>query len=293
VSRMPPALLHVEGVEHGYHDLPTGVRVHVAALGPEDAPPVLALHGWPQHWWSWRDVMTRLGDDFRVLCPDTRGFGWSGWPADGDFTKERIAGDAIALLDVLGIERVALLGHDWGAWSAILAALRAPERFSCLLAMSIGLPWTSKATALRNAWRLAYQLPLAAPVAGEALVADGRYVRMVLASARRDEAGWRPGEVDAYVDVLRERQGARASARLYRHFLARELMPALLGGSRGRLRVPTLVLHGRRDPLGRELATGIERHADQGTFELVAGAGHFLPEEAPELVADRARALCG
>ena len=114
----------IEGVEHSFHDLPTGVRVHLAAAGPADAPPVLALHGFPQHWWSWRHVIAALGGEFRVLCPDMRGFGWSGWPADGDFVKERVADDAIALLDTLGIERVRLVGHDWGAYAAILAALQ-------------------------------------------------------------------------------------------------------------------------------------------------------------------------
>jgi pimeloyl-ACP methyl ester carboxylesterase len=289
---MPPALPLLAGVEHADHTLPTGVRVHVAALGPEAAPPVLALHGWPQHWWAWREVAPLLASDRRVLMPDLRGFGWSGFPGDGDFTKERLADDVLALLDALGLERVALLGHDWGAWTAMLAALRAPERFSCVLAMSIGLPWTPTSVAARNAWRLLYQLPLAAPLAGEALVRDGRYVRELLVRGRRDDAGWGPGEVEAYVDALRSPEAARASSLMYRHFLVREVPENLRGAFRGRrLRVPIRILHGSRDPLGRELAGGIERHADDGALEIVRGAGHYLPEEDPRLVADRARVL--
>ena len=119
---MPPAMPELEGVEHSFHDLPTGVRVHLASAGPPDAPPVLALHGWPQHWWSWRLVIEELAGEFRLLCPDLRGLGWSGQPADDDFRKQRIADDAIALLDVLGLEQVRLTGHDWGAYAAILAA---------------------------------------------------------------------------------------------------------------------------------------------------------------------------
>src|SRR6201992_112518 len=110
----PPSL---PGVTHGYHDLSTRVRAHVAHAGPEDAPPVLALHGFPQHWFCWRHVIEGLRRDHRVLAMDTRGLGWSGRPRDGDYRKRRLAEDAVALLDALQIERAFLLGHDWGGWA--------------------------------------------------------------------------------------------------------------------------------------------------------------------------------
>ena len=69
---MPPAMPELDGVEHTFHDLPTGVRLHLATVGPQDAPPVLLLHGWPQHWWSWHHVIGELAGDFRLLCPDLR-----------------------------------------------------------------------------------------------------------------------------------------------------------------------------------------------------------------------------
>ena len=56
------------GVEHRYHELSTGVRAHVAHAGPEDAPPVVALHGFPQHWYEWRRVIDALAGEFRVLA---------------------------------------------------------------------------------------------------------------------------------------------------------------------------------------------------------------------------------
>src|SRR3712207_2077102 len=120
---MPPPLPELPGVEHRFLALPTGVRVHLAQAGPADAPPVLCLHGWPQHWWIGRRVSGLLAGEYRILCPDRRGFGWSGWPADGDFRKDRLAEDAIALLDALEIERAHLLGHDWGAFTGLLLAV--------------------------------------------------------------------------------------------------------------------------------------------------------------------------
>jgi pimeloyl-ACP methyl ester carboxylesterase len=262
--------------QHAFHDLPTGVRVHVVTHGPGTAPQVLALHGWPQHSGSWRAVASELGDTHRLICPDMRGFGRSGWPGDGDFAKQRIADDALALLDVLGLERVCLVGHDWGGWAAMLAALTAPERFSRLLVLSVGHPWVPRALALRNAYRLAYQLPLYLP----AVTAHGGLPRKVLEAARRDDAGWGPGEVDDYVAAVRRCD--RATGRLYRSFL-RELNDV-----HARPAVPARLMIGYREPLGRYIAEGFP-----GEVEIVDGAGHFLPEETPALVAQRIRELCG
>lgn len=276
---MPPAMPELDGVEHTFHDLPTGVRLHLASAGPADAPPVLALHGWPQHWWSWRDVIGELAGEFRLLCPDLRGLGWSGQPADDDFRKQRLADDAIALLDELGIEQVRLAGHDWGAYAAILAAVTAPERFSSLLAMSIGHPWVPRMVAVRHGYLLSYQLPLAAPFVGEEVVRDGRYVRGMLRSGRRDGRRWAREEEDAYVDVVRE--AAHASSKLYRDFLLHDVRTVV----RQRPTMPAKLLIGSREPF-RAFAAGFP-----GEVDVVDGAGHFVLEEAPQAVAERIRAM--
>ena len=281
---MPPTMPELDGVEHSFHDLPTGVRVHLAAAGPPDAPPVLAVHGWPQHWWSWRGVIGELAGEFRLLCPDLRGLGWSGLPDDDDFRKQRLADDQIALLDVLGIDRVRLVGHDWGGYAALLAALTAPARFSSLAALSIGHPWAPPQVALRNGWMLWYQLPLAAPFAGERVIRDGRFVRGMLHNGRRDGRRWAREEEDAYLDVLREPAVAHASSKLYRDFVIRELARARSFAGR-RFEMPARLVIGSREPF-RPFATGFP-----GEVEVIEGAGHFLPEEAPAAVADQIRAM--
>jgi pimeloyl-ACP methyl ester carboxylesterase len=263
----PPAL---EGVEHRLHDLSTGVRVHVAHAGPPDAPAVVALHGFPQHWWAWRRVIPLL-PEHRLLVMDLRGLGWSGQPADGDFRKARIAEDAAALLDALGIERAGLLAHDWGAWAAFIAAATAPARWSWLVAAGIGHPWQDRATTVRSLPRLAYMPPVAAPVAGPWLVRH--------ALPRLTEA--------VYAERYREPERAEAASRLYRHFLAYEA-----GRTRvPRLRIPARLLQGTRDPLGTALAKGLERHGDDARTILLQGCGHFVPEERPDAIAATVREL--
>ena len=115
---MPP-MPDVPGIRHADHAIPTGVTLHVAEAGDPAAPAVLAVHGWPQHWWMWRQRCPGgCPRPTASLCPDLRGLGWSGQPDDGDFAKERFADDMLALLDVLGLERVGVLGHDWGGGPA-------------------------------------------------------------------------------------------------------------------------------------------------------------------------------
>jgi pimeloyl-ACP methyl ester carboxylesterase len=236
-------------------------------------------------------VIAELGDEVRMICPDLRGLGWSGWPDDGDFALPRLGADAIATLDGLGLVRALLVGHDWGAVGSYLAALDAPERLTGLLVLSAGHPWQPPARMARNAWRFAYQLPLAAPWAGAAFMRDGRLVATILRAAWGEEGMFDAEEIRTYVDVMHQDVPARASEGYYRTFLLRDApgMGSRVAGRR--LAVPTRLLCGRREPLGTELAEGLERHGDDARVELVDGAGHWLPEERPDAVAETIRKM--
>jgi pimeloyl-ACP methyl ester carboxylesterase len=219
---------------------------------------------------------------------DLRGLGWSGQPADRDFRKARIAQDAVALLDVLGIERAILLGHDWGGWAGFLAALDAPERWTGFVASGIAHPWQPPATAVRALPRLAYQPPLAIPVIGPRIIRA--IVPRLIRGAWGDRATYDRGAEEVYAGRYREPDRAEAASRLYRDFLAREALAASAFDGR-RLLIPSRLLQGTRDPLGTALALGLERHGDDARTELLEGCGHFVPEECPDAVADAVRGM--
>lgn len=282
-------LPRLAGLEHRRHDLSTGVRAHVACAGPADAPPLVALHGFPQHWYCWRRVIAALAGEYRILAVDLRGLGWSGPAPDGDYRKARLAEDLLALLDAEEIERTGLVGHDWGGWTGFRAVLDAPERFTGYVACGIPHPWQPTKRVLRELPRFAYQPPLAAPVLGPWLVP--RIVGRFLRAAWGDRATWDPAAVDVYADTYREPQRAAAGSRYYRSFLRHEA--AATGEFRGRrLAVPTRLLFGTRDPLGTTLAQDLERHGDDARTEFLAGCGHFVPEERPAEVAAAVREVC-
>lgn len=286
VSDLP----HVDGVSHRWVEA-RGLRFHVAEAGSgEDV--VLCLHGWPQHWYEWRHLMPALADRHRVLAMDLRGFGWSDAPPDG-YEKENLATDVLAVLDELGLERVKLVGHDWGGWIGFLLGLRAPERFERYLALNILHPWIRLRSALPHAWRFWYQQVILAPGLGYRLHRGGKFVPKVLVGASTVKDVWDEATIRAFADRFTEPDRARAAVQMYRVFNLRESWPMLRGRyADKRLTVPTKLVFGSDDfALRPELLAGYEQHADDMEVELVESCGHFIADERPELVADRARSF--
>lgn len=268
-----------------------GIEFHVAEAGSGDDV-VLCLHGWPQHWYEWRHLMPALADRHRVLALDLRGFGWSDAPRDG-YEKEDMATDVLAVLDELGLERVKLVGHDWGGWIGFLLGLRAPQRFERFLVMNIVPPWVNPRNVVPHLWRFWYQQVVLAPGLGYRLHRGGDFVRRVLVGASIDKGVWTPEVLDAFADNLAEPARARAAVQLYRVFNWRETWPIMRGRyAEARFAVPTRMLFGAEDfALPPAMLGDYRRHAEDMEVELVPDCGHFIADELPDLVAQRARAF--
>ncbi len=283
-------LPHVDGVTHR-RVLARGLEFHLAeAGGGEDV--VLCLHGWPQHWYLWRQVLPALADRHRVLALDLRGYGWSEAPPRG-YEKENMATDVLAVLDELGLERVKLIGHDWGGWIGFLLCLRAPQRFDRFLALGVAPPWPNFRASLLHAWRFAYMPVVGAPAVGSALHRRGNFLPRVLISGSSSRDPWDETTLRAFAAPFEEPERARAAVQTYRSFSLREMGPILRGRyADRRLTVPTLLINGAEDPAIRPtMVDGYEAHTDQMEVELIEGCGHFVVDEKPELVIDRARAF--
>lgn len=274
---------HLDGVEHHYATV-RGVRLHYAEAGTGD--PVLLQHGWPQHWWLWRHLIPAVAERYRVIAPDLRGHGWSSKPK-GDYRKDELMRDVIALLDHLGIERVRYVGHDWGAYVGMLASLRHPDRIEKFACLSIPHPWQKERSIVKLVGSAWYQVLLASPVLGKLAIGRFGFPRLMLQKGRV-QGSYTDAELDTYMDVLKEPDAVEASMRMYRHFLRYELAPTLSGAFNDeRLTVPTRWIVGDKDPVAGTADDGYREHADAMTLEHVPNIGHFLPEEAPDLVRER------
>ena len=266
------------------------MRFHVTEAGPADGLPVLALHGWPQHHYVWRHLLADPPEGMRIIAPDLPGYGWSGPPPHRWF-KEEVASDVLALLDALALERVLLVGHDWGGYVGHLLVLRAPERITAFLALNIAHPWQTPRTLAPHLWRfLLYQPALAA--FGGVLMRRTRFVEIVMRVGLTERTAMPSEDVRWFADRFRDPVCARAATDTYRTFWLREIPANARRPERRRSTVRTRVLFGIDDvAIHASLAAEATANADDYRVELVDGCGHFIADERPALVRERLVAL--
>lgn len=112
-----------------------GLTIHYHEQG--EGPPLVLLHGFPDHAGTWRPLADRLAGMFRVIAPDLRGYGQTTRPrALADYRLNLLVGDVVAFLDALGLPQVHLCGHDWGGVLAFAFAAQHPGRLASLVAIN-------------------------------------------------------------------------------------------------------------------------------------------------------------
>lgn len=284
-SSEPPA---IPGVRRSFVEA-RGVRFHVTEAGPVDGRPVIALHGWPQHHWVYRDLLANPPQGLRIIAPDLPGYGWSG-PPPHKWAKEDVANDVLALMDAIGVDRALLIGHDWGGFIAYRMLLAAPERFDGYLVCNMAHPWQTPRSILPHFWRfLAYQ-PFVASI-GMALQQRTRYLENVVFAVGPKEHRIDRAAAKVYAERFRDPVCARAATDTYRTFLLHELPSAARHPEERRATAPIRALFGTADfAIHPSLASPDTAKADDYTFEPV-DSGHFVIDERPDLVRARLIAL--
>ncbi|MGB7925029.1 MAG: alpha/beta hydrolase [Pyrinomonadaceae bacterium] len=280
-------------IRHGYVQV-GGVRLHYAECGSGERL-VLLLHGFPEFWYSWRHQLKALGERYRVVAPDLRGYNLSDKPARvEDYRIDLLIDDVTGLVRHFGASQAAVVGHDWGAGLAWAVAQKHPEYVWKLATMQVPpvAAWRANMT-LRQAFRSWYMLFFQIPRLPEWYLSAGDF--RALERMFKDKSV-RPGsftetDIALYKEALRQPNALTSGINYYRA----NVFSMFSGGRRkgdgeqmsdGKVRVPTLFIYGERDfAIVPETVRGVGAYVDAPYREVrIATSGHWVQNEAPSEV---------
>lgn len=242
-----------------------GVGLHVVERG--SGPAVILLHGFGGHTYSFRYTIPALAKTRRVIAVDLKGFGYSERPPESDYSQGAQARLVVALMDRLGVEKAALVGHSLGGGVAMRVAAGWPERVE-RLALAASVPGD----------RFRWLLPPATPLLKPFLPLFSRIVSRRLLSISVYDRSFLTEEVrDCYRAPLRLRGSMRGLYQMIRD--ARKDKPIDFG----RITMPVRILWGERERvLPRWFRDRLRKRLPQSKTVTIARAGHLLLEERPD-----------
>jgi pimeloyl-ACP methyl ester carboxylesterase len=264
------------------------IGLHAVAVGPQDGPFVVLLHGFPEFWYGWRRQIEPLAAaGFRVIVPDQRGYNLSSKPSGvAAYSLTELVSDVIAIADQLRQEKIFLAGHDWGAAVAWSAALLHPERIAKLVVLNVPHPSVMRkfiSTHPRQLFRSWYMFFFQLPWLPEAFFSAFDF----RAGARALVRSSRPGtfsdeELVQYRAAWFQPGAPTGMINWYRAlFRTRVKFPDKT------VRVPTRILWGERDNfLLAEMAHESLRYCASAELFTFANATHWLQHEEPARVSE-------
>jgi pimeloyl-ACP methyl ester carboxylesterase len=270
-----------------------GTRLHYVTAG--EGPPVMLLHGWPQTWYEWRHVIDLLADEYQVVAPDLRGFGYSAKPAAG-YDAATMAADLAALADHLGLRDVTVLGHDWGAVFGYVYAAKTPSQVRALGIVEMALPGVGvmeQAMAPQPQgnflWHMGFQ---SVPDLPELLIAgkERPYLRWFFEHFAYDPAAITAADLDVYTDAITQVGALRAGLAVYQDFFTTADQVAAL--AKTPLEIPVRA-YGGEACLGGATLASVQAVAPAAEGGVIERCGHWAGEERPDVVASIVRDLAG
>lgn len=269
---------------HHYADVDE-VRLHYVTAG--QGPALVLLHGWPQTWYMWRDVIPGLAKHYRVVAVDMRGLGDSSKPVTG-YDTTTVANDIWRLMhDVLGEKTFMVGAHDWGGPVAYALAAQHRDAVRAMAILDVPVPGDGTPLAGVARWHYGFHGELDFP---EALVVGREELYL---SFFYRKGGARPDAISPeaqreYIRAYSLPGGMRAGFNYYR------ALPQIIEThqryvAEGKLAMPILVFGGGAAAVGRGNAAleSWQRVGSQVSGGIADGCGHWIAEERPDFVVEQ------
>jgi pimeloyl-ACP methyl ester carboxylesterase len=259
------------------------MNIHYVAGGSGDV--VVLLHGWPQTWFEWRDLMPDLAQRYRVIALDLPGLGQS----DGvpPYDKKALAQHIHKLFGDLKIPAVHLVGHDMGGIVAYAYARQFPAAVKSLVIVDTPIPGLNGWRELQSQSPRWHWLLHNVPELPEALISGKEkvYLSWFFQSLAFNKTVFSDARINRYVQAYSKPSSLHAGFEYYRAFEKDAMDNADYG--RHKLTVPVLALGGENSRLNKYVVDQLRPAATNLTGDLVPKSGHWIPEEQPEWLAQR------
>ncbi|KAL4370223.1 hypothetical protein AHAS_Ahas06G0044300 [Arachis hypogaea] len=270
----------MEGIEHTRVEV-NGINMHVAVKG--QGPVVLFLHGFPELWYSWRHQILALSHKgYRCVAPDLRGFGDTDAPASVDsYNCVHVVSDLVALIQSLQVEKVFLVGHDWGAIIGWYLCLFRPELVKAYEEGKV------EAEMAQVGAEYAIKNMLTNRRTGPPIFPKGEYGTAFNPDMKEDLPSWLTQQDLAYFVSKFEKTGFTGGLNYYRNFNKNWELTAPWSGAK--IKVPVKFIAGELDSVYTSL--GMEDYIESGGFKedvpgleeviIQPGVAHFNNQETP------------
>ena len=276
-------------VTHGYATSEGGIKIHYATIGK--GPLVVMIHGFPDFWYSWRHQMDALSDKFQVVAIDQRGYNLSDKPPGVEnYDMRLLVGDVAAVIKHLGRDKATIVGHDWGGMVAWQFAMNLPQMTENLIVLNLPHP-TGLLRELKS---------------NPEQIKNSEYARTFQRQSPKDPAvffgrpmtpetlsGWvkDPAARKRYVEAF-QRSDFDAMLNYYkRNYPATSGADAPAPPPFPKVKAPVLMFHGLNDQaLHSDGLSGTWNWVEKDlTLVTIPGAGHFVQQDAAELVTSTMR----
>jgi len=272
-----------------------GIKLHTIIIGSGE--PLMLLHGFPDCWYGWKDIILGLKDKYKLVVPDTRGINLSDRPEGVEnYTVEILVEDIKALSETLKLGKFSLAGHDWGGIIASVFAEKYPELLkNLILTNGPHLVHFKKCIRTDKSQQKAssYMKMFVKPEAEKMFLQKNmQLLKVALLESPKRKIPLSEFDRKVYIDAWSQPGAINAGLNYYRTTFVE--FPEVETNWTGIINVPTLVIHGMKDnAITLVTIEGLSEYIKDLKIVKVENTTHWVMAEKPEIVISNIKEFIG
>lgn len=268
-------------LEEKYIDVSESIKLHTIIVGSGE--PIILLHGFPDFWYGWKNIILGLKGEFKLIIPDTRGINLSSKPESiEEYKIENLREDIITLSEKTELGKFTLVGHDWGGAIAWAFAFKYPQLLKKLIIINAPHPKLFRKKIKGNAKQRrssGYIFQLLKPGGEQGLLKNDMMglKASVFGTTKRKNAFTEQDKLK-YIEAWSQPNSILCGVNYYR-------ANRNIEDTSGVISVPTLVIHGMKDIFVRPtVLEGLTEYVKDLTIVKAENSSHWVMHDEPELV---------